>query len=75
MVKQSNYMQEVFPAPTLVAFKRQKNVKESLVRAKVAPKTTRPKQILRGMKKCGKCLASSYIVSRASTSHGKYVNQ
>ena len=56
-------MQEVFPEPPLVAFKRQKNVKDYVIRAKVPPPTNlRPKRILKGMKKCGKsCPACPYV--------------
>ena len=59
MVGQNPYLQSVFPAPPLVAYRRQKNIKESIVRAKVAP--TRQQRVQKGLKKCGKCLACSYI--------------
>ena len=54
-------MLEVFPAPPLVAYRRQRNIRESLIRAKVAPENNRKKRFMRGMRKCGKCLACSYI--------------
>ena len=54
-------MLEVFPAPPLVAYRRQRNIKESLIRAKVAPENNRKKRFERGMRKCGKFLARSYI--------------
>ena len=59
MVSQEEYLKSVFPEPPLVAFRRQKNIKETIVRAKVAP--SRQSRIVRGMKKCGNCLACSYI--------------
>ena len=59
MVHQNEYLKTVFPEPPLVSYKRQKNMRESLVRAKVAPE--RQPRILRGMKKYGKCLARSYV--------------
>ena len=34
MVSQEEYLKSVFPEPPLVAFRRQKNIKETIVRAK-----------------------------------------
>ena len=51
MVGQDNYLEAVFPEPPLVAYKRQKNIKETIVRAKLAPE--RPKRVQKGVKKCG----------------------
>jgi hypothetical protein len=59
MVSQEEYLKSAFPEPPLVSFRRQKNVRETIVRAKVAPE--RQARIVRGMKKCGHCLACSYI--------------
>ena len=59
---QDSYMKEVFPEPPLTAFKKQANIKDHIIRAKVAPpKTSYPKRYLRGMKKCGKCTLCPYI--------------
>ena len=63
MVAQDSYLAEAFPQPPLTAFKRQKNLRDFLVRAKVpkSPKT-HPQRQLKGMKKCGKmCTACPYI--------------
>ena len=42
--------------------KRQKNLRETLIRAKVAPPPTREKRKINGMKKCGKCIICSYVL-------------
>ena len=61
MVGQENYLNSVFPEPPLVAYKRQKNIKETLVRAKLPAESERPHRVQKGLRKCGKCLACSYI--------------
>ena len=54
MTNQNPYLQEVFPQPPLTSFKRQNNLKDKLVRAKVPKeKKMKPKKYLKGMKKCG----------------------
>jgi len=64
MVSQDNYLKEVFPEPPLVAYKRQANIKDKIIKAKV-PKIlpNYPQRIKKGMKKCGKntCAACPYI--------------
>ena len=63
MVSQDPYLHEVFSLPPLTAYKRQKNVRDHLVRAKV-PGELRPypERARRGMKKCGKnCTACPFI--------------
>ena len=62
MVLQDKYLETVFPEPPLVAFKRQKNIRETLIRAKLAPPNTREKRNLNGMKKCGKCIICSHVI-------------
>ena len=62
MVTQDKYLERVFPEPPLIAFKRQKNLRETLIRAKVAPPPTREKRKINGMKKCGKCIICSYVL-------------
>ena len=56
MVTQDRYLQTVFPEPPLIAFRRQKNIRETLIRAKVPPPNTRENRRLNVMKKCGKCM-------------------
>jgi hypothetical protein len=59
MVGEDSYLESVFPEPPLVSYKRQKNIRETIIRAKVAQ--PREQRVQKGMKKCGKCLACSYI--------------
>ena len=55
MTISSPYMKEVFPEPPLVAYKRQKNISDFLIRAKVPIKSQNcQKRRLNGMKKCQK---------------------
>ena len=63
MTRKNPYLAEVFPGRQLVAFKRQTNIRDSLVRSKVPPiqnrKTERDK---RGMERCGKqCPACLFV--------------
>ena len=45
MVAQEKYLEEVFPEAPLVAFRRQTNIREKIIRAKVAPqRSTREKK-------------------------------
>ena len=63
MVSQDPYLNEVFSQPPLTAYKRQKNIRDHLIRAKVpsSPKSY-PVRRVRGMKRCGKnCSACPYI--------------
>ena len=56
------HLEKVFPEPPLIAYKRQKNLKDFVVRAKVPPpKTKNPRRMIPGMKNCGKqCHACPY---------------
>ena len=50
MVSQNKYLAECFPEPPLTAFKRPRNIKELLIRAKVPPPPDlRQKSELKGM--------------------------
>ena len=48
------YLKEVFPAPPMVAYRRAKNLRDKLVKAKVPPPSIRKKRQLNGMKPCNK---------------------
>ena len=49
------YLKEVFPEPPLLAYKRQKNLKDLCIRAKVPPiQPKHQKRNLKGMRKCKK---------------------
>jgi hypothetical protein len=65
MTTSDPYLNEVFPQPPLIAYKRQKNIRDYLVRAKVPSENTRSRRTLPGMKKCLKnCLACPYVKER-----------
>ena len=57
------YLKEVYPQAPIVAYKRPKNIREYLIRAKLPPPNpTRPSRQSKGMKKCKKnCLICPYI--------------
>ena len=58
------YLKEVYPEVPLVAYRRPKNIKEYLIRAKLPPKNrSNPSRQLKGMKKCkNTCLICPYIL-------------
>ena len=63
MICQDPYLKTVFELPPLTAYKRQRNIRDNIIRAKVAPAPTeRPIRDNSGIKKCGKqCTACPYI--------------
>ena len=63
MITRDEYLKEVFKEPPLTAFKKQKSIKDNIIRAKVAmPSENKIKRKNPGMKKCGKwCTACPYI--------------
>ena len=66
MTNQDQLMKEVFPEPPLIAYKRQRNLGDSLIRAKVQPTPLRQSgRKLRGLTNCGKCChACPYVKER-----------
>lgn len=72
MVSQDNYLQEVFEEPPLIAYKRNTNIKDMLIRAKITKNTQRQKRKQRGMKKCGKCVACSSIKEGRTIKSNKF---
>ena len=73
MVSQDKLMEETFPEPPLIAYKRQKNIGDFLIRAKVTPQVIHEKRKIRGMKKCGKaCHSCPYIKERKNVKSGKF---
>ena len=72
IVFEDPYLREVFPQPPLLAYKRQHNLSDFLIRAKLLPKERKyTKRKANGMKKCGKnCLICPYIRER-KTLEGK----
>ena len=63
MCSQNPNLEEVFKEPPLTAYKRQKNIRDYIVRAKVTPQLgPYPKRQLNGMVKCGKsCIVCPFI--------------
>ena len=64
MVSQDNHLEEIFAEAPLVAFMRQTNIREKIIRTKVAPtryQREEKKLILNGIKKCGSCVVCSYV--------------
>ena len=68
MVSQDKYLNYVFPEPPLVAFRRQDNIKNLLIRSKVPPVPNRKSERhIKGTKKCGKsCTACPFISEEKS---------
>ena len=60
---QDPYLKAVFPKPPLVSFRRQKNIRQKVIRATVPPAPSRPTRILPGMKPCGHCAQCPFIMS------------
>jgi len=57
---QDPYLKKVFPQPPMVAFRRAKNLKDHLIRAKIPPlPPVREKRILNGMTACNKPLCET----------------
>ena len=62
MTSFDSYLNEVFKEPPLIAFKRQQNIGNHIIRAKVPSSTAYPKRYQKGMKKCGtNCPGCPYI--------------
>ena len=63
MVTQNKYLKECFKKPPLTAFRRQTNLRNFLIRSKVAPSPPpHGKPNLNGMNTCGKsCAACPYV--------------
>jgi hypothetical protein len=73
MVSQDKLMEDTFPEPPLIAYKRQKNIGDFLIRAKVTPQVIHEKRKFRGMKKCGQaCHSCPYIKERKNIKSGKF---
>ena len=68
------YLKQVFPKPPMVAFRRAKNLKDKLIRAKVPPiPPMRPKRIIKGMSSCNKPLCETCpFVKKIHTFEGPF---
>ena len=61
MTSRDTHLAEVFPRPPLIAFKRQQNLRQHIIRAKVQTQERQQRKV-KGMKKCGKsCTGCPYI--------------
>ena len=66
-------MEEIFPEPPLVAHRRQRNIGDLIIRAKVFPNNPHPIRKERGMKKCkNNCHECPYVQERKSVRSGKF---
>jgi hypothetical protein len=75
MTSQDPYLEEVFPQPPLMAYRRQRNIGDKLIRAKVPKEMChREQRKLTGMKKCNKpCHTCPYIQERKKVKSGQYI--
>ena len=64
MVAEDKYLKKCFLKPPLTAFRRQNNIRNYLIKSKIAPPPQlHPKRKLKGMSKCGKAFtACPYIL-------------
>ena len=64
MISQDQYLAEVFPQPPLTAFRKQQNIRDILIKAKLpVPTKPYPTRQGNGMVKCGQaCTACPYII-------------
>ena len=58
---QDPHLKEVFNKPFLIAYKRPRNIRQYLIRAKIPPALTRPRRSLPGMKRCGGCVTCPFV--------------
>ena len=62
MSGQDPYLQEVFPEPPLVAYKRQTNIRDKVIKTRIPISNPREHRGLPGMKRCGKCIFCPYVI-------------
>ena len=58
MVKKDQYLAKVFPQPPMTGYRKQRNLKNYLIKSKVPPPPKRTSRNLKGMSKCGKSCAN-----------------
>ena len=68
------YLKEVFPEAPIIAYRRPKNIKEYLIRAKLPPKNQlNPKRQIKVMTKCKKsCLICPYVFEGKDIKHENF---
>ena len=64
MISADPYLRQVFPLPPLIAYRRPKNIREMVIKARVPPVYIRPTRIQTGYKKCTNvsCLTCPYSI-------------
>ena len=68
MVKQNQYIAEVFKEPSLTAYRRQSNLRDILIKSKVPPAPPlRPKRNLVGMAKCDQNCTACHFVKKGNS--------
>ena len=63
MITLDPYLKEVFPEPPITAYKKQKNIRDLVIRARI-PTKDRNKRYIKGMKKCKGCVICPFIKER-----------
>ena len=71
MKRMDPHLAEVFPEPPLIAYKRQANIREKIIRAKLNRPSNQPRRFQPGMKKCLKqfCGSCPYIREEKEIKH------
>ena len=65
MITLDPYLKEVFPEPPITVYKKQKKVKDLIIRAWVHPgNKNKNKRFIKGMKKCQGCIIFPIIRER-----------
>ena len=60
---QDPHLKEVFSEGFIIAYKRPRNIRQLLIKAKVPPPQTKPKRQLSGMKKCKGCVTCPFVTT------------
>ena len=62
MTSKNRYLSEVFKRPPLIAYNRQQNIRQYIIRSKIQKEQKYEKRTVRGMKKCGQnCTMCPYV--------------
>ena len=69
------YLKEIFSEPPITAFKKQKNIRDLVIRARI-PTKHRKKRFIKGIKKCKGCVICPFIKERGKRNecHMAYIN-
>ena len=80
MVAGDHHLEEAFPLPPLVAYKRPPNIRDKIIRSKVPETLKRAKRSVPGMSKCNNCpicpfVSECKIVKSTASNHIVEVNK